>query len=66
MMAQALPVTLQEMALVEGVPQSKIDKFGQEFLTLTMNYASLSECTPYLTPHPSVCYFSWNYLFCCF
>ena len=48
--ARALPVTSDELLLIEGCPRAKVDKFGADILHVTSSYATaLSECATYVT-----------------
>ena len=47
-MAQCMPVSLDEMKNIDGCPETKVKKFGEEFLQVTQNYASLSKLSPSL------------------
>lgn len=40
-MSQALPITRQEMLNIAGVTEAKYERFGQEFLNVTMTYATM-------------------------
>ena len=53
--ARALPVTSDELLLIEGCPRAKVDKFGADILHVTSSYATaLSECATYVTIARSV------------
>ena len=44
-MSRALPLTLDEMANIDGVPKYKLDRFGDEFLAVTQTYAAMHAST---------------------
>lgn len=43
-LSEVLPVTLEEMLQIDGVSQVKLDKYGQEFLRITLEYMAKLGC----------------------
>ena len=44
LLSDKLPLTAEEMLQVDGVSQVKLDKYGAEFLKLTMDFMTRLSC----------------------